>query len=79
LDDNDDGNGPLSDSKGVVGGLGSLHFCQGSEGPWHTMVLVGGSRVAERMPICPSAYEASHGVSLIVYMEEGIMLTDALH
>jgi hypothetical protein len=42
-------------------------------------VLESGSRVAECMSICPSAYEASYGVSLIVYMEEGIMLTDALH
>jgi hypothetical protein len=43
------------------------------------MVLMGGSQVAEHMSICPSAYEASHGIPLIVYMEEGIMLMDALH
>ena len=38
-----------------------------------------GSQVAEHMSIHPSAYEASHGIPLIVYMEEGIVLTDALH
>ena len=61
-DDNNNGDGPLSDSKGVVGGLGSLHFCQGSEGPWRTTVLRDGSRVAERMSIRPSAYKTSHNV-----------------
>jgi hypothetical protein len=29
-----------------VGGLGSLHFCQGSEGPWYMTVLTDGSQVA---------------------------------
>jgi hypothetical protein len=43
------------------------------------MVLMGGSQVAEHMLICPSAYEASHGIPLIVYVEEGVVLTDALH
>jgi hypothetical protein len=43
------------------------------------MVLVGRSQVAERMSIHSSAYEASHSVPLIVYMEEGVALTDALH
>jgi hypothetical protein len=57
----------------------TLACCQGSEGPWRMMVLVGESRVAEHMSICPSAYKASHGVSLTVYMEEGVVLTDALH
>ena len=37
--------------------------CQGSEGPWRTTVLRDGSRVAERMPIRPSAYETSHNVT----------------
>jgi hypothetical protein len=43
------------------------------------MVLVGGSQVAERMSIHPSAYEASHGVPLAVYVEEGVALMDALY
>jgi hypothetical protein len=46
-----------------VGGLGSLHFCQGSEGPWHMMVLRDGSQVTEHMSIHPSAYETSHNVT----------------
>jgi hypothetical protein len=43
------------------------------------MVLLDGSQVAEHMSIRPSAYKASHSVPLIVYMEEGVMLMDALH
>jgi hypothetical protein len=43
------------------------------------MVLVGGSQVAECMSIHPLAYEASHGVLLAVYVEKGIVLTDALY
>jgi hypothetical protein len=42
-------------------------------------VLMGGSQVAEHMSICSSAYEAFHSIPLIVYMEEGITLMDALH
>ena len=41
----------------------SQEYCQGSEGPWRTTVLRDGSRVAERMPIRPSAYETSHDVT----------------
>jgi hypothetical protein len=43
------------------------------------MVLVDGSQVAECMSICLSAYEASHGVPLAVYIEEGVTLMDALY
>ena len=42
-------------------------------------VLRGGSRVAERMPIRPSAYKASHDVTPDEQVEEGIALTDALY
>ena len=42
-------------------------------------VLMSGSQVAKHMSIRPSAYEASHSVSLIVYMEEGIALMDAFY
>ena len=53
--------------------------CQGSEGPWCMTVLMDGSRVAEHMSICPLAYETSHSIPLTVYVEEGIVLMDALY
>ena len=53
--------------------------CQGLEGPWHMVVLMDRSRVAEHMSIHPSAYEASHSIPLAVYIEEGITLMDALY
>ena len=46
----------------VVHIIVSVHWCQGLEGPWRTMVLRAGSRVAEHMSIRPSAYETSHDV-----------------
>jgi hypothetical protein len=39
----------------------------------------GGSRVAERMPLRPSAYETSHNVTPDELVEEGVALTDALY
>ena len=42
------------------------YHCQGSEGPWHTMVLRDGSQVAEHVSICPSAYETSHDIMPVV-------------
>ena len=55
------------------------NYCQGSEGPWRTMVLRDGSRVAERMSIHPSAYKTSHDVTPVEQVEEGVALTDALY
>ena len=43
------------------------------------MVLRGGSRVAEHMSICPSAYETSHNVMPVEQVEEGVALMDALY
>jgi hypothetical protein len=43
------------------------------------MVLRDGSRVAEHMSICPSAYETSHDIMPVERVEEGIILTDALY
>ena len=62
-----------------VGGLSSLHFCQGSEGPWRTAVLRGGSRVAEHMLIRPSAYETFPRRYACGLVEESVALTDALY